>query len=333
MRWWPVRLYGRFSRRNGSCGLRRLPQSRCLVCCPMMDEISRMGVSAVRRVWSRLPPGAQSVLEDGLSPTDLQSLLLDLVRTRAHRTTPASVRRRWQQDPIRAAISDRPASAGWGQPPPVAAAAAGVQGSRALAGDAAGTCAAVGATDQNRVLSTVRSSEVISDQANVLALEAARQRLAGRAKTHLAASHRVLRHQQFSHRDARPHFELFALVSSARDTGSARTEAELLVKHLRFWGEAVPALVDHEVVVGLTVIDDAGLGEGIRNTVQPQLPGVHLRDAPRRTKGIGYYRSAAFKIILCSDDGIESELGDGGFTAWTAALTADAKERCLISCV
>jgi hypothetical protein len=165
MRWWRVRLYGRFSRRNGSCGLRRLPQSRCLVCCPMMDEISRMGVSAVRRVWSRLPPGAQSVLEDGLSPTDLQSLLLDLVRTRAHRTTPASVRRRWQQDPIRAAISDRPASAGWGQPPPVAAAAAGVQGSRALAGDAAGTCAAVGATDQNRVLSTVRSSEVISDQA------------------------------------------------------------------------------------------------------------------------------------------------------------------------
>jgi hypothetical protein len=113
MRWWRVRLYGRFSRRNGSCGLRRLPQSRCLVCCPMMDEISRMGVSAVRRVWSRLPPGAQSVLEDGLSPTDLQSLLLDLVRTRAHRTTPASVRRRWQQDPIRAAISDRPASAGW----------------------------------------------------------------------------------------------------------------------------------------------------------------------------------------------------------------------------
>jgi hypothetical protein len=34
----------------------------------------------------------------GLSPTDLQSLLLDLSRTRAHRTTPASVRRRWQQD-------------------------------------------------------------------------------------------------------------------------------------------------------------------------------------------------------------------------------------------
>ena len=107
----------------------------------------------------------------------------------------------------------------------------------------------------------------------------------------------------------------------------------MLVKHLRFWGEAVPALVDHEVVVDLTVIDDAALGERIRDTVQPQLQALHLRDSPGRTQGIGYYRSAAFKIILCSDDGTESELGDGGFTAWTATLTADAKERCLISCV
>ena len=87
------------------------------------------------------------------------------------------------------------------------------------------------------------------------------------------------------------------------------------------------------MVVDLTVIDDAVLGERIRDTVQPQLPGLHLRTLRDTRRGIGYYRSAAFKIILCSDDGNESELGDGGFTAWTAALTADAKERCLISCV
>jgi hypothetical protein len=27
------------------------------------------------------------------------------------------------------------------------------------------------------------------------------------------------------------------------------------------------------------------------------------------------------------------EIGDGGLTDWTAQLAADAKERCLISCV
>ena len=210
-------------RRKWNGWLRALPHPSvcCLVCCPMTHETSSMGRSAARRVWSRLPPGAQSVLEDGLSPTDLQSLLLDLARTRAHRTTPASVRRRWQQDRFV-------------QPSPI---------------------------DPRRL-----------------------------------------------------------------------AEVNLLVKHLRFWGEAVSALINHEVMVDLTVIDDA-LGERIRDTVQPQLRALHLRDSPGRTQGIGYYRSAAFKIILGSDDGTESELGDGGFTAWTATLTADAKERCLISCV
>ena len=220
------------------------------------------------------------MLEDGLSPTDLQSLLLDLARTRAHRTTPASVRRRWQQDRfVRPSPIDPRWLAEvnlhlWRLLPPE------FEGLALSPVTPPGTCAAVDATDQNRVVSTVRSSEVVSDQTNVLALEAARQRLAGRAETHLAASHRVLRNQQFSDRDGRPHFELFALVSSARDpAGFARTEAVLLIKHLRFWGEAVTALVDHEVMVDLTVIDDAALGERIRDTVQPQLPALHLRDA------------------------------------------------------
>ena len=60
-------------------------------------------------------------------------------------------------------------------------------------------------------------------------------------------------------------------------------EVNLLVKHLRFWGEAMSALINHEVMVDLTVIDDA-LGERIRDTVQPQLRALHLRDSPGRTR-------------------------------------------------
>jgi hypothetical protein len=37
----------------------------------------------IERVWSRLPEGSRAVLESELSPTDLQSLLLSLARTRA----------------------------------------------------------------------------------------------------------------------------------------------------------------------------------------------------------------------------------------------------------
>ena len=61
-------------------------------------------------------------------------------------------------------------------------------------------------------------------------------------------------------------------------------------------------------------------------------PACAFGTPPARTQGIGYYRSAAFKIKV-ADASREREVGDGGFTGWTAALLADAKERCLISCM
>ncbi|HEV2371616.1 MAG TPA: hypothetical protein VGS19_05535 [Streptosporangiaceae bacterium] len=35
---------------------------------------------------------------------------------------------------------------------------------------------------------------------------------------------------------------------------------------------------------------------------------------------------------ITADQG-ETELGDGGLTNWTAQLTHNAKERCLVSCI
>ena len=49
-----------------------------------MNDRRRPGTPAVERVWARLPAGARAVLEDELAPTDLQTLLLSLTRTRAH---------------------------------------------------------------------------------------------------------------------------------------------------------------------------------------------------------------------------------------------------------
>ena len=50
------------------------------------------------RVWASLPRGAQSVLAEGLSPTDLQTLLLDLARTRSGQVDAARLSRRWTDD-------------------------------------------------------------------------------------------------------------------------------------------------------------------------------------------------------------------------------------------
>jgi len=142
-----------------------------------------------------------------------------------------------------------------------------------------------------------------------------------------------LRNQRFEAPEAAAHFELFALVSSARDSGAGRTEAELLVRHLRFWADVTTALLGAQVGrIDLTFIGDGPLRERVNDTVRPALDGVRLAEAPEHSQGIGYYRSAAFKLVAQGDTA-DIELGDGGFTGWTAALTADAKERCLISCV
>jgi hypothetical protein len=48
-----------------------------------------------------------------------------------------------------------------------------------------------------------------------------------------------------------------------------------------------------------------------------------------RQAGRGYYRDLCFKVNACSGDA-PAEVGDGGFTDWTARLTANQKERLLI---
>ena len=47
-----------------------------------------------------------------------------------------------------------------------------------------------------------------------------------------------------------------------------------------------------------------------------------------RTKSENYYAGTAIGIAA---DG--ADLGDGGFTRWTADLLGDQKERCLTSCI
>ncbi len=179
---------------------------------PMDTERSS---SPADRVWSRLPAGAADALRDGLTPTDLNSLLLDVARARATRVTPARLVERWRDDRfVRPAAADprRLAQATarlWELLPP------SVVGLELSPVTPLGTCSAVAPVDQHRIVSTVRGTEVVSDPTNVLALEAARRRRSGEPRVDLAAAHRVLRGQVFHDPEAYSHFLLFVLVSSA----------------------------------------------------------------------------------------------------------------------
>jgi hypothetical protein len=291
------------------------------------DDSSR---SAADRVWAALPSGARSVLEEGLSPTDLQTLLLDLARTRSARIDPSRLRQRWAEDRfVQPAEVDPRRLAGllaraWTLLP---AEFTGVELSPVAP---FGTCSAVGPVDQNRVVSTVRGSEVVSDPTNVLALEAERRRRYSRDDVHLAAHQRVLRGQRFP-AGFSAHFALLALLSSGRDRGSSVTELAFLRRHLTAWRALVhDTLGPERCWINYSTFGDRKLAERIADQLEPDFP--ELRPAEESMPGGGYYAGLRFMIMAPTADG-QLDIGDGGLTDWTAQLAADAKERCLVSCV
>lgn len=295
------------------------------------------GWAAERRVWAELPAGARAALESGLSPADLRTVLLSVARHRAGAVDPAELVRRWRDDRfVRPAPSDprqlaRVEGRLWELLP---ARFAGVELSPVVP---LGTCSALGPVDQHRVVSTVRGTEVLSDPTNALAVEAAARRRGHRraGRVDLAASHRVLRGQTLR-AGLSAHFRLFALVSSARDAGSGRTEAELLIEHLAYWRLVLRELLPHRRAwLTASAIDSRLLHERLADTVLPRLAAarsaVPVRVDPDRTQGAGYYTGAAIGL-RADDGGVTVDLGDGGLTSWTARLLGDAKERCLTSC-
>jgi hypothetical protein len=294
--------------------------------------------AAVERVWGQMRGDPRAALEHGLIPSDLQTLLLAVARSRAGAVSPARLMRRFGEDVFVCPSPTDPRALWklearmWELLPET------FEGVDLSPVTPLGTCSAVAPVDQNRVITTVRGSEVVSDPTNVLALEAAGRRRRTRSeRVDLAACHRVVRAQRFSGPGLFQHFRLFALVSSGRDRGSGAAEAAMLTDHLRFWaGVFSDLLPSRRAVLEVSVFDSPALLERLHDTVLPGLAPlpetIVIEEHPERQRARGYYGLGAVRAAV--QDGADwVEIGDGGFTDWTASLTADAKERCLISCV
>lgn len=130
-----------------------------------------------------------------------------------------------------------------------------------------GTSAGVAAVDQNRVLSTNRNVEVLSDSTNVMALECALRRrdfLRSNAKSeeqaHLATSERLIRAQHYSNSRSVAHFSLFGLCSAGRVEDRLAFELNTLVLHIGFYIRALQAFLGEPLKLRLAVTN-LGLSE------------------------------------------------------------------------
>ena len=265
-----------------------------------------------------------------LSGSDFTTVMLEVVRRRAARETPASVLRRYRHDRF-----VRPGGTPWAPARRAEDALLGCLPPETEVIPLAplvplGTHSALAPVSQHKIVTTVRACEVAADPTNALALEAAARRAGQPEETvRLAAVQRVVRAQRFPAGWA-AHFGLFATVTAGRDRGSRRFEQAAVAGQLRFAAAALRAAGVDRVQVALTPLSEAG--ERIAAAATAALAGgpAEIITDHDRAGGRGYYRDLCFKVNALADGGPE-EIGDGGFTDWTARLLANEKERLLIA--
>ena len=289
-------------------------------------------------------PGIASLLAERLEPTDLQSLLLDVYRRVAKRRPVTSMLADYQTNrfvrpstfsPVelldweRVAFSVLPNEFNGIDLSPVCP---------------LGVSTMIGGLAQNRAVTTIRNTEVISDSTNVLALEAAIRRRARKRKAatsdapvHLAASHRLLRAQHYDNPKLSSHFKIFSLCSAGRDRGSYGFDIDTLGIHIATYLAAVRAFLGSSIHlrVLLTVLDPSPLlarsAEALLERLRRESPGVDAAFEPTRTVGLAYYRTLCFWIYGALGAEKSVQLADGGCVDWTQRLLSDAKERLVIS--
>jgi hypothetical protein len=271
----------------------------------------------------------------GLPAGDLRALLLEVAARRARARRPVDVLRRYEHEASFA-------------PAPVDAAAYRRLEDRAfsalpdgfveivLAPHAPlGTSSVLGDLSQDRVLSTIADSEVVSDSTNVLALEAARRRRdakvrRGAGSVRLATSHRLLRPRDGAH------FGLIGLCTADRDRGSFAMQVQALREHIAWHLELITGQApDLSLEVRLTDLSGgprrAPLDTELLGPMRETWPAVEWSFDDERQGGRQYYDEACFAIDNVDPDGLRTNLSDGGLTNWTARLLSDGKERLLIS--
>jgi hypothetical protein len=274
--------------------------------------------------------GLASILAEKLSPTDLQSLLLEVYRLRSARLQPGAVVADFESNRFVHPSTVSPISLlRWEQiaftrlPPEI----------------------------EPIVLSPVcplgtstRNTEVVSDSTNVLALECAvrrrdllRRNPKSTEAVHLATSQRLLRAQHYDNPGSVTHFGSFALCSAGRDRGNLQFELSTLELHIRFYVNALQAFLGTDVPLSVSVTDlgmpshAEFIETQLLSVLRSDFTGVDAGFDESRMKGRGYYSDICFHIHAIASSGQRLELVDGGSVNWTQKFLSNHKERLTIS--
>jgi hypothetical protein len=188
-----------------------------------------MSEEIIKRIEAALgTPGVTQSLID-LTPSDLQSLLLEVFRARSRKLVPADLLEGKKGLCAPSAVDARLLHEFDGV---AFAAAPSFEAVELSPVGPIGSNVVLGNIDQNSTLAALRNTEVLADPTVTMAIEAARRRKTRADVVRLCCSHRLIRMQPFDNPGFSRHFRLFSLITAGRDTGGLGFEVESLREQL-----------------------------------------------------------------------------------------------------
>ena len=279
------------------------------------------------RDWivERVGAAAFEQLATGLAGSDLHSVLLEVMQHRARSRTPADVLAQYLRDGFctPAAIDLRTSHEVDGH---LLGAADGFEALDLSPVAPLGVSSAIAQTGQNRVLSALRMTEVVSDPTNVLALECARRlRADWETPVHLATSQRVLRAQPVPKLPGYgQHFRIFVLASGGREAKDHAFTVQACALQIRAMLVALDRLEQDGYTFGARRVEI--LTTPARQAVGDRIGELLNVAVVRRALDHAYYSAGLrYQIWVTAPDGAGIPLVDGGAFDWIARLAANRR--------
>jgi hypothetical protein len=280
----------------------------------------------MERNWARggIHEAAYAALAEGLAASELWSLLLSVAERRAAQRTPASVQQQWEKDRFvcPSYIDQRTLNELDGH---LLAAASAFEALELSPLAPLGSCSAIGLTSQNKIVSTVRGTEVVSDPTNLLALESARRLRKNAAQTiRLATNHRCVRAQAVpSQPGYAAHFRLFCMSTAGHERKDRGLLVEALSEHIQTHLSALDRLEQHGYNFSARTLRI--LADPAHQVLGERIAGMAGMPAALETLTHDYYDGLRFMISARSPGGDALPLIDGGAFDWLRKLTSNRK--------
>jgi hypothetical protein len=268
---------------------------------------------------------AYAALARGMPASDVWSLLLSAMRERAEHRTAGALAQQWEQDRfVQLSYIDQRTLTDLDTH--LLAAAHEFEAVELSPLAPLGTSSSVALTTQNRVVSTVRGTEVVSDPTNVLALESARRLREDQTRVvRFCTSHRCVRAQEVPKvAGFAAHFRMFCMTTAGHERKDQAFVTDALTHHISTHLQALDRLEQHGYRFAnrrlrlLCTEEREPLARRISAAIDAVPASMERLDKQ-------YYDGLRFMISAHTGAGDDIPLIDGGAFDWLHQLASNRK--------